>query len=99
MQRRGTCRMGRAVLVAVPILAVALPASAYAAGPAAATITSCKADRMTVAGKVGVAGTTARKVRGAKLQLRFRAMPLFGLPRSVAWRDVGKKTKASGHQD
>jgi hypothetical protein len=91
--------MSRAVLAFVPILAVALPASAHAAGPAAATITFCKVDRMTVAGKVAVTGPTARKVRGAKLQLRFRAMPLFGLPRSVAWRDLGKKTKASGHQD
>jgi hypothetical protein len=90
--------MSRAVLAAIPIVALTVPASA-AAGPAAATITSCKADRMTVAGRVTATGATARKVRGANLQLRFMAMPLFGLPRSVAWRDLGKKPKASGQQN
>lgn len=90
--------MRRAALGVLPALVLACPAAAGAA-PAAATITACKVDQMTVAGAVAVTGTAARKVRGAKLQMRFMAMPLFGLPRSVAWRDMGGRTKASGQQD
>jgi hypothetical protein len=80
--------MMRAALGMLPVLVLAFPAAAGAAAPAAATITACKADRMTVAGAVAVTGTAARRVRGAKLQMRFMAIPLFGLPRTVAWRDL-----------
>jgi hypothetical protein len=96
MPDRGTRRITRTALAGLSLLALAAPA--HAAGPAAATITSCKLDSLTVAGAVAVTGSAARKVRGAKLQLRLQALPLFGLPRTVAWRDLGKKTKGSGQQ-
>jgi hypothetical protein len=88
--------MTRIALTGLSMLALAAPAQA--AGPAAATITSCKLDGLTVAGEVAVTGSLAKKVRGANLQLRLQALPLFGLPRAVAWRDIGKKTKGSGRQ-
>jgi hypothetical protein len=96
MPDRGTRRITRTALAGLSALALAAPAQA--AGPAAATITSCKLDSLTVAGRVAVTGSAARKVRGANLQLRLQALPLFGLPRAVAWRDLGKKTKGSGQQ-
>jgi hypothetical protein len=99
MRRRGTGGWNRAALAAGCALALAAPAAADAAGPAAATIKSCKADSLVVAGKVAVTGKAARKVRGANLQIRFHAMPLFGLPRATAWREIGRKTKASGEQE
>jgi hypothetical protein len=96
MSDRGTRRITRTALAGLSALALAAPAQA--AGAAAATITSCKLDSLTVAGKVAVTGSAARKVRGANLQLRLQALPLFGLPRAVAWRDLGKKTSGSGRQ-
>jgi hypothetical protein len=76
---------------------LALPAAADAA-PAAATITACRSDSVTVAGKVALSGTSARRARGATLELRFQALPLFGLPRSGQWKKSGKKTRASSHE-
>jgi hypothetical protein len=89
----------RFVLAALAATALLVPAAAQAADTAAATISSCKSDRLTVAGKVAATGKLARKVRGANLQLRFRAMPLFGLPQSGEWRDLGRKTNGSGEQE
>ena len=94
MPSRGTRHLVLAVLASV----CSVPGVAAAAGPAAVTITACKADSITVAGKVKMTGTAARKVRGAALQLRFHALPLFGLPRSGQWHDSGKKSKASGQE-
>ncbi|HVI19270.1 MAG TPA: hypothetical protein VM712_12875, partial [Gaiellales bacterium] len=90
-----------ALLIAVlaVVLALAIPAGADAAkSPGSATITACKGDALTVAGKVVTTGKAARKVRGANLQLRFQALALFGLPRAGEWRDLGKKGKGSGQQ-
>jgi hypothetical protein len=98
MSDRSTRSFTRTALAGVCALALTVPAAAQAAGPAAATITSCKLDSMTVAGKVAVTGAAAKKVRGANLQLRLQALPLFGLPRAVPWRDLGRKTKGSGQQ-
>jgi hypothetical protein len=71
---------------------LALPASAEGA----VTITACKSDSVTVAGKVKLSGSAARKAHGATLQLRFQALPLFGLPRSGQWRSAGRRTSGSG---
>lgn len=74
---------------------VALPAAAQAADPATATISACGGDSLTVAGKVALSRSAARRARGATLQLRFQALALFGLPHSGEWKSVGKKTKAA----
>jgi hypothetical protein len=83
----------RTLLVSLTAL-LAFPAAAEAA-PAAVTLSACKRDAVTVAGKVRFSGSAARRVRGAKLQLRFHALPLFGLPRAGQWRTVGKRTSGS----
>lgn len=90
-------RPTRRVLTAVIAVALmlALPAAARAAEPAAVTITACKLDGLTLTGRVALSGSSARKARGANLQLRFHALPLFGLPRTGEWRDLGRKTKVS----
>ena len=81
------------------VLALAIPAAANAAkSPGSATITSCKGDALTVAGRLKLTGKAARKVRGANLQMRFQAVALFGLPRASDWRDLGRKSKGSGQQ-
>jgi hypothetical protein len=81
------------------LVVFALPSAAGAAArPAHATIADCKDDHMTVAGAVKLRGRAARRARGAVLQLRFRAMPLFGLPHSGAWRTLGKKTEGSAQE-
>lgn len=80
------------------LVALALPAAASAADPAAATITACRSDSATVAGTVVVRGSAARRVRGATLQLRFQVYPLFGMPRAAAWKVLGPKTRASARQ-
>jgi hypothetical protein len=98
MATRGTRGTTLRLLAALASLALALPAAAQAADPAAATISSCKADNLTVAGKVRLSGSAARKARGATLEMRFQTLPLFGLPRSGSWRSSGKKTKASAHE-
>src|SRR6476469_10578471 len=85
----------------VALTAVALaasPSAGAASSPAAATVTACGADHVTVLGKVKLTGKSARKVRGANLQLQFQALPLFGIPHTGAWRDLGKKTSGSGQQ-
>lgn len=79
------------------LVALASPAVA-AAAPAAATISACRSDSITVAGKVSLSGRPARRARGATLELRFQALPLFGLPRSAAWKKTGKKTRASSQE-
>jgi hypothetical protein len=91
--------MKRALFPLAAAVLLAMPVSAHAAGPAAATISACKGDRMTVAGKVSVTGKARSRVRGAALQIRFQAMPLFGLPKASDWRDLGKKTAGSGDQE
>src|SRR4051812_39383987 len=95
MLPRGTRRTALSMLL---VLVAALPATADAADPAAATISACGRDSISVAGKVSLSGRSARKARGATLQMRFTALPLFGLPRSGAWRSSGKKTKASSQE-
>src|SRR4051794_39790855 len=90
-------RPDRLAALVVVAGALVLPAAAQAA-PASATITSCKADRMTIAGRVALSGKDARKARGAMLQMRFRALALFGLPESGDWHVVGKRTSGSGQQ-
>jgi hypothetical protein len=82
----------------VALVTCAVPAAARAADPAAVTISACKSDSVTVAGKLGLTGTAARKARGATLQMRFQAFPLFGLPRSGQWRSAGKRTSGSGQE-
>jgi hypothetical protein len=77
--------------------ALALPTAARAA-PASATITSCKGDQMSVAGQVALTGKDARKARGATLQIRFRALALFGLPETGDWHVVGKRMTGSRRQ-
>src|SRR5436309_10701677 len=86
-----------ATIAALALLA--LPASATAAAsPAAATVTACGGDHVTVVGKVKLSGKAAAKVRGAGLQMQFQALPLFGLPHTGAWRDMGRKASGSGQQ-
>jgi hypothetical protein len=82
----------------VVAVALALPSGAQAGGSAAVTITSCKRDALTVAGKLAMTGSEARRVRGATLELRFQALPLFGLPRSAAWHAAGKRSAASSQE-
>jgi hypothetical protein len=89
--------MARAAIV-LALLVLVAPAAAKAAEPAAVTISSCKRDSVTVAGKVKLAGSTARNVRGATLQLRFQALALFGLPHSGDWRTAGKRASGSGQE-
>lgn len=86
-----------ATIAAVALLA--LPAAATAAAaPAAATVTGCGGDHVTVVGKVKLSGKAAGKVRGANLQMQFQALPLFGIPHTGAWRDMGKKAAGSGQE-
>src|SRR4051812_6102382 len=86
-----------ATIAAAALLLVPAAASA-ASSPASATVTACGGDHVTVVGKVKATGKLARKVRGANLQLQFQALPLFGLPRTSAFRDLGKKAAGSGQQ-
>jgi hypothetical protein len=78
-----------AVILSVLVM-LALPVAAEAAP--AATISACRSDSLTVAGKVSLNGSAARRARGAAVELRFQALPLFGLPRIGAWRKSGKNT-------
>jgi hypothetical protein len=84
-------------LVLVTML-LAVPTAAGAATRTGATITSCRSDSLTVAGKVALSGSSARRARGTALQMRFQALPLFGMPRSGAWKGVGKKANASSQE-
>src|SRR5213078_4214652 len=94
MRSWGTART-RTLAATLAALAVgAVPAHAASAG-AHATVTACKTDALTVVGALKMSG---RKLRGATLQLRFSAVPLFGLPQQGDWRTIGKKTKGSGQQ-
>ena len=72
-------------VLAVPVVAEAAPA---------VTISACRSESLTVAGKVSLSGKAARRARGAALELRFQALPLFGLPRAGAW----KKSRAGGQE-
>jgi hypothetical protein len=99
MPNTATARARIATAAALALVALALPASAHAAaGPASLTVSSCGGDVMGLAGRVAAAGRSARRVRGARLQMRFQAMPLFGLPRTGAWRDMGAKKSATANQ-
>lgn len=89
--------MLRLALILSVLAALGAPAAATAA-PAAATISACRSDSVTVAGKVALSGKSARRARGATLELRFQALPLFGLPRSGDWKKSGKKTRASSQE-
>jgi hypothetical protein len=86
-------------LLAVAALLLVAPASVQAAEPAGVTVSACRSDAIGVAGKVSLSGSSARKARGALLQVRFQAFALFGLPHSGQWRSVGKKTKATAAED
>src|SRR6476661_6626153 len=89
----------RSILVIAALVAFAVPSPAAAAtSPAGVTISACRADSLTLAGKVKLTGTAARKARGAVLQMRFQALALFGLPRAGQWRTIGKKTAGSGQE-
>jgi hypothetical protein len=99
MLARGTRSVLSRWSVAAFVLVATLPAAAHAAGPAAVTISACKSDAITVAGKVALSGGSARKARGATLEMRFQALALFGLPHSGQWRSAGKKTRAIAQQD
>lgn len=81
----------------IAVVLLAAPAAA-SARDAASTITACNPDSVVVAGKVTLSGKSARTARGASLQMRFQAMPLFGFPRTGQWRTVGKKLRASGQE-
>jgi hypothetical protein len=91
----GTARM--LVLVALIAAAAFAAAPAQAAAPGAhTTVTGCsQAGALTVVGAVKMSG---RRLRGASLQMRFAAIPLFGLPQVGAWKTIGTKTKGSGQQ-
>jgi hypothetical protein len=89
--------MLRLALILSALIALAAPAAAGAA-PAAATISACRSDSLTVAGKLALSGNPARRARGATLEVRFQALPLFGLPRSGEWKKSGKKTRASSQE-
>ena len=82
--------MLRLALILLVLVMLASPALADAAP--AATITACRSDSLTVAGKVSLSSSAARRVRGRALELRFQALPLFGLPRIGAWKKSAKKT-------
>jgi hypothetical protein len=99
METAGVRHRVISLAIALIMPALALPAVAHAADPAAATITDCQADHLTLAGKVARNGAAARKARGATLQMRFQALALFGLPQVGAWRDIGRKTSAAAQQD
>ena len=86
-------------MFASALLLAFAPAAAHAArDPASVTVTNCKDDHLTVVGALKLSGSAARKARGANLQMQFQAMPLFGLPRTGPFRNLGKKTKASGDE-
>lgn len=69
------------VVVALVALGMALPVASHAA----VTISACRSDSLTAAGKVTLSAAAARKVRGATAERRFQALPLFGLPRTAGW--------------
>lgn len=94
MLPRGT----RLVVLLLVSAAAVLPGVAQAASPASATISACGRESVTVAGEVALTGSAARRARGGVLQLQFQALPLFGLPRSAAWKTVGKKTRATSQE-
>ncbi|HEY8865464.1 MAG TPA: hypothetical protein VIM22_00910, partial [Solirubrobacteraceae bacterium] len=98
MPTRGTARARTPAVIVLLLLALAGAPAQAASRPASAVITSCKVDHLTVAGAVKLTGKAAGKARGAKLQLQFQALPLFGLPKSGAWRDIGTKVKGSGQE-
>lgn len=98
MRNRGRRQRPSFIALVGLVVALALPAVASAADPGTATIIACKGDSLTVAGRVALSGSAARRVRGAVLQMRFQAYDLFGLPHSAAWKPVGKKRRASGQQ-
>src|SRR4051812_10875215 len=82
MPTRGARRRITRVVMALAALVLALPAASHAA----VTISSCRSDSLTVVGTVTLSANAARKVRGATAELRFRALPLFGLPRTARSR-------------
>jgi len=61
--------MLRLALILLVLVMLASPALADAAP--AATITACRSDSLTVAGKVSLSSSAARRVRGRALELRF----------------------------
>ena len=85
-------------ILATTVALLAFPIAASAADPASVTITSCTSDAVTLAGKVALTGSSARKARGAVLQMRFQALALFGFPHAGQWKTIGKKTRASGQE-
>ena len=92
----------RQALLAVFACLLAIAPSADAApryaGSAAATITNCRTEGFTATGSVQALSAKTRrpaKVRGARLQLRLDAVPLFGFPRAGQWRDLGARSAGS----
>ena len=98
MSTWGTARARIATALAALAVLACAPAAHAASGPAAVTVTACKGDAMTLLARVKPTGKAARKARGAKLQMRFSVLPLFGLPQRGAWRDFGTKKTATGSQ-
>lgn len=83
------------VIVLLVALAWAPGASAKkVADPGNATISSCGGDSLRVAAVV----RGSKKARGARLQLEFDLVPLFGELRRSSWIDVGRVTKVSRSQ-
>ena len=90
--------MTRALVGIAALSALCMPAGAQAATApkAAATISACSGDRLTIAATVDPA--RVRKLRGTTIQLRFHALPLFGLPKATGWLNAGKAKKVNRSQ-
>lgn len=91
-------RLALAAAFALLALAPAAQAAPRYVGSAAATITSCRADGFTASASVRSLSARTRRpaaVRGATLQVRLDAVPLFGLPRPGQWRDLGRRSSGT----
>ena len=90
--------MTRALVGIAALSALCAPTGAHAATKpkASATISACSGDRLTIAATVDSAGV--RKLRGTTIQVRFHALPLFGLPRATGWLGAGKAKKVNRSQ-
>jgi hypothetical protein len=81
-------------LAAALVLSPAAQAKSAFKASAAATIDGCIDDTLTVKGVFAAVSAKTRrpvKIPGARLMVRFDALPLFGLPRNGTWRDLGAR--------
>jgi hypothetical protein len=90
--RKTISKAGNAGFAACVLLCLAAPAAATAAkGPkVTATVASCGGEAISIA-----ATADPGSLRGAKLQLRFQALPLVHEPRSSAWFALGGAKKVN----